>query len=137
MIAHLIGGADRQHHAGVLNHDPVAIFGFLQKVRRDHYCDSLIRQAGDTTPEIAPRRRVRTARGLIEEQDFRLMQECGGHGEALPISSGKLVARALLHGLELEVQESPLDALTQAAALKSIDAAEKLHILEHRELPVE
>jgi hypothetical protein len=90
--AHLCRRADGQHLARVLDHDAVAVLGFFHEVRGDDDGGAAFGQRRDAAPELAARQRVGAAGGLVQEQDLGLVQQAGGHGQALLVAAGQLAA---------------------------------------------
>ena len=48
----------------------------------------------DAPPELAPRQRIGAAGGFVQKQDLGLVQQAGGHRQALLEAAGQLAAVA-------------------------------------------
>ena len=90
--AHRPRRAQGQHAARVLDGDAVAVFRLFHEVRGDDDGDAALRQRGDGAPERAPRQRVDAAGRFVQEQDLRLVQQAGRHGQALLVAAGQQAA---------------------------------------------
>ena len=124
--ADLRGRALRQHLSGIHDRDAVAVFGLFHEMGGDDDGDALFGQRGDAPPEFAARQRVRAAGRLIQEQDLRLVQQGGGHGQPLLVAAGQLRAGDAAARPELELLHRPLDALALAFAAQAVGAGEKV-----------
>ena len=96
-----------------------------------------LRQGGDPPPELAAGQGIGAAGRLVEEQDVRLVQQRGGHGQALLVAARKLAAELAGDGAELELGHRPVDPLATPRAVQAIGAGEEVEVLGDRELGVE
>ena len=97
----------------------------------------LLGQRRDPPPEFAARQRIGAAGRLVEKQDFRLVQQCGGHRQPLLVAAGQLAAGSACDAAELELLQRPGDAFALAAAAQPIGAGEEVQVLDHGELAIE
>ena len=70
-------------------------------------------QGGDAPPELAARQRIGAAGRLVEEQDLGLVQQGGGHRQALLEAAGQLAAGEARQRFELELLAATVDALAR------------------------
>src|SRR5438552_5656723 len=99
-----------QDTTGIHDGHAIAILGFFHEVRGHHHGDSLFGERGDAAPELAPRQRIGAARRLIEEEQLRLVQERGGHRQALFETAGQVPACQIDELYKIELPYRPVDA---------------------------
>ncbi|MNI38665.1 hypothetical protein D3C73_928160 [compost metagenome] len=80
---HLFGRALRQQLAVRDIGQLVAAFGFVHVVCADQHRDAARGQLMQLLPEVAPRGRVHTRRGFVQQQQARFVQQAGGQRHAL------------------------------------------------------
>src|SRR6266702_3186781 len=88
-------------------------------------------------PERAPREGIGAARGLVQKQNLRLVQERRGHGKPLLVAARKLHARLTSVPRELELRHRPVDPALLALAAQPVRTREELEILNDTERAVE
>ena len=96
-----------QHAAGIHDRDAVAVFGFLHEMRGDDHGHALLGQRGDPPPEFAAGQRIGAAGRLVEKQNLRLVQQRGGHRQALLESAGQLAAGQARQRRQFELLAAP------------------------------
>jgi len=127
----------RQDLAGIHDRNPIAVFRLLHEVRSDDDGDALLGQCGDAAPEGAPGQRIRTAGGLIEKQQLRLVQQRRRHCQALFEAARQLSAdRAFVPG-KLELLQRPGNAGTPRRASKAVGTGEEFEILQNAQRAIQ
>ena len=84
------GVPDGQRRPGVEHEHRRAPLGLVQVRRRQHDRAALGGRARDQPPQARPADRVDSGRRLVEDEQLRLVQHGGDHGELLPHPAGQL-----------------------------------------------
>ena len=87
---HFLDGAVREQFAVGNVSQPVAALSFIHVMRGDEKRQACGGKLMDLLPEIAARFRIHARRRLVQQQQFRLMNEAGRQRETLFPSAGKL-----------------------------------------------
>ena len=114
-----------------------AVLGLVEVVRGDEDGHPVGRHLVDQPPEAPARDRVDPARGLVEEDDPRAVQDRAGEGQALLPAPGQLAGEPVLAALEARHVQRPGLALARGRAPQAVDPAEEAQVLEDGEVVVE
>ena len=113
----------------------VASLGFVHVVGGDEKGQALGGEAVDVLPEIAPRLWIDPRRRLVEQEQFRLMDQAGGEGHALLPSAGKFSRQLLRTVREPEFLDAFLHQLRPV--FHAVHARDKIEILGNGQVLVE
>ena len=85
-----LGRAQRYEIAFIQDRQPVATFGFFHQVRGDDDGDMLlIAEDLEILPKVAPGAGIETGGGLVEKQNFRMMEQAFGELDAALHAAGE------------------------------------------------
>ena len=115
--------------------DALAALGLVHVVGRDERRQPLDRHVVDEVPELAPRLGVDARGRLVEQQEFRLMQDAGGEREPLLPAAGQLPGQLVAAVLEAHALHDRADRLASIANL--VDAGDEVEVLEDRQVLIE
>src|ERR1035437_7625260 len=97
-----LGRAQRYQTAFVQDGEAVAAFGFFHQVRGDDDGDALlIAEDLEVLPKVAPGAGIEAGRGLVEEQNLRMVEQAFGQLDAALHTAGKC-----FHAVAGAVQQS-------------------------------
>ncbi len=128
-----LGRVEHQELAVAEHADEVAVGGLPDVLRRDDDRASLIAQLAEALPELGPEDRVDARRGLVEEDDRRVVDERRGERQAALHAAGDLVDPLVavlveLHPLEQLVQPAP------PAQPHAVQRGVEVEVLPHRQI---
>ena len=112
----LEGSAEREHPAVIEDRDPVAeLLGLLEVVRRHDDGPALGTDPFDDVPEVAPRLRVETRGGLVEEDDLGIVRQRARERESLSLAARELLDLRVGSILEADEGERVVDPARRGA----------------------
>ena len=116
VVEQLVHRADREQLAGVDDGDAIAeALGFFHVVGRVDDGAALAVQRFDVLEDLVARLRIDADRGLVEQQQVRLVHERGGEVEA-PLHAARIGADAIVLAIgEADEIEAPRHARRRAA----------------------
>ena len=129
--------AQGDEFAAVHDAEAVAVFGLLHVVCGHENRDALSGQRVDQVPELAPAVGVDAGRGLVEEEDGRLVQDGAAKGEALLPAAREFGGARMPVVLQPRHGEHPVLARGLLIAGQAIDAAVEIDVLLDGEFVVE
>jgi len=109
----------RQELALVQQHDVVAQLGLIQIRRAHQHCHALRAHGLDDAPQLAPRDRIDTDRGLIQQQQTRRAQQCASQAQLLFHAAGQVASAAFA---ERPQRGQTQQFLETHAALRRVEA---------------
>ena len=95
MRDHFVDGAVREQFAFGNISQSLAALGFIHVMRGNEKGEPLRGQLMNFFPEIAARFRIDTGGGLVQQQQFRSVNEAGRERETLFPAAGKLAGKLL------------------------------------------
>ena len=105
-------------------------------MRGDDDRHAFVGEGTDARPESLPRRGIGSARGLVEKEDVRLVQERRRHREALLDAERQRARRRAPPARKAEFGGGPIEAFREPCPGKSVGAAEERQILRKRQIAV-
>ncbi len=137
--AQLGRAAGGDHAAPVHRGQPVEPVGLLHVGGGDE--DAHPRQVGadgrDQLPELTARERIDPGRGLVEDQQVRVVDQRRAERKFLLHAARELAGGAVGEGVEARGAEQHLDPLRALRRLLAEEPAEELEVLAHREGGIE
>ena len=129
----LVHGAERRQPSRLDDGHAVAVLRLVQVVRGDQHGHTCSGQFVYEPPEAAARQRIHAARGLVQKDDRRLVEDGASQGQPLAPSPGQVACQRVLSTAQPGHLQHHLAARGQPIALEPVDSAEERDVLVHRE----
>ena len=125
--------------AVVHGHEPIEALRFVHIGRRHHHAHLRASRPDrvDEVPELPPRQRVDAGRGLVQDEQIRIVDERTAKTELLLHSAGELTGRAILERIKRGGGQEFGDAGAALGSRLSEQPAEEVDILENAERRIE
>ena len=117
--------------------DAVAPLGLVQVVGGDDEGDALGGEVVDDRPEAAAGDGIDAARGLVEEDQARVVEQRAGEGQPLLPAAGERPGDEVLLAAEVRHADGPVEALGLRRPAQAVDPGEEVEVLPHGQLVVE
>ena len=129
--------AQRGQPAGVDEGQAMAVLRLLQVVRGDEHRHAGRGHLVDERPEAAAGEGIDAARGLVQEDDARAVQDRAREGQLLPPAAGQLARQAMLLPAQARHLDRPLLPLARGGTPQAVHAAEEADVLQRRQVLVQ
>src|SRR5918995_6491539 len=130
-----IGCVERQEAALVQQCDARAALGFIEIRGADEDGDPQLEELRQQLPELAARHRVDAGRGLVEQDDARLVNQGAGERELLLHAAGQAFREPIAERPQLCEVEQPVASGLVAA--QPVDLGEERKVLVDAQIAVE
>jgi hypothetical protein len=123
--------------AAVHEREPIAKEGLVHVMRRDQYADAAFREFVHEFPELSAGERIDPGRGLVQEQDFGLVQQRGRHGQC-PLVTQRQARRARCGVADkIDSIERPVDPHPRPRLVEPVEPGLQGEVLAYRQIAIE